>query len=94
VAEEQSVDVVAKEEAPKVEEVTLESLKLRVDIEELTVDDMITLEEIQKTAEIVAWCVKHAGADEAQLRKLKARHLLVLSKDLAAQIQRAMQAPN
>ena len=93
-AEEQAVEQGVAEVTPKGEEVTLETLKLRVDIEELTVDDLIALEDASKTIDIVVWCVRHAGADEAQLRKLKARHLMALAKELTAQVQKAMQAPN
>jgi hypothetical protein len=71
-----------------------EKLQLEVDIESLTVGDLIALEEASKTREVVEWCIAHTNVTEERLRALPVSQFLPLSRQLAAQIKEALNAPN
>lgn len=63
-------------------------MKLEIDVNALTVGDIEALEDMRKLKDLIAWLVKHAGANADELRALPAREL----KDVQAQVQAAITA--
>lgn len=68
-------------------------LQLVIDANALTLGDIEDLENAKKVGQIIAWFVKHAGADEAALRALPIKELRGIVKQVQEKIDAELALP-